>query len=94
MSATVIEIATADVVEAVEADATEATTKATPKKRDLKKIGKHLARQITRQGITEFPLDAVMAAKLVDRVQAKAIVAHAKAIIEARGGEFPAGVGV
>lgn len=90
MSADVIEIA------AVEVDTTEAEApaKASGKKRDLKKIGKHLARQITRQNITDYPLEAVMAAKLVDRVQAKAIVAHAAKVLESRGLTLPAGVGV
>lgn len=88
MSATVIDIATTEVVEV------EATTKTAGKKRDLKKIGKHLARQITRNEITDFPLEAIMVAKCVDRIQAKAVVAHAAAILESRGSALPAGVGV
>lgn len=66
--------------------------KGTVKKRDLAKIGRHLARQITRQGITEITLEAIMEAKRVDRVQAKSVVAHATKALEAKGLTFPAAV--
>ena len=81
MSATVVDIATAEVVEA---DATEATT-STAKRRDLKKIGRNLARQITKGSFADFTIDAVMQRKAVDRVQAKAVIAHATSTLEGRG---------
>lgn len=88
----VIEIITPE-VDTVEVE-TEDTTKVTRKRRDLAKIGRHLARQITRQGITDMPLEAIMVAKSVNKVQAQSVVAHAKATLEARGKELPEGVGV
>jgi hypothetical protein len=72
------------VVEVVEDD-----VKASPKKRNLVKIGRHLARQITRQGITSITVDAVMESKRVDRVQAKAIIKHAEQVLNSRGVAFP-----
>jgi hypothetical protein len=83
MSATVVEIATADTVE-VEAP------KGTSKRRDLKKIGKNLARQITKGSFADFTVEAVMERKAVDRVQAKAVIAHAAKTLEGRGIEAPA----
>ena len=88
----VIEIITPE-VDTVEVDTEDTTTKYTPKRRDLKKIGRHLARQITRQGITDMPLEAIMVAKCVDKKQAQSVVAHAKATLEARGLTLPEGVG-
>lgn len=89
----VIEIITPEVeVDTIEVD-TDTAKKATPKRRDLAKIGRHLARQITRQGVTDMPLEAIMVAKRVNKVQAQSVVAHAKATLEARGKELPAGIG-
>lgn len=79
----VIEIAPAAETVEVEAPKTAA------KRRDLKKIGKNLARQITKQGVTEMSLEAIMERKLVDRVQAKAIAAHATAVLTERGKPVP-----
>lgn len=86
MTATVTDIVTA--VETVKVEA--APAKASPKKRDLKKIGRNLARQVTKAGVTEMSIEAIMAAKLVDRVQAKAVVAHATAVLTERGKPVPA----
>lgn len=88
----VIEIITPE-VDTVEVETEDTTTKVTRKRRDLAKIGRHLARQITRQGITDMPLEAIMVAKSVNKVQAQSVVAHAKATLEARGKELPAGIG-
>ena len=79
----VIDITTA---EAVEVEAPKATT---AKRRDLAKIGRNLARQITKGGVTEMSLEAIMERKLVDRVQAKAVAAHATKTLEGRGLPVP-----
>lgn len=81
MTATITEIATA-----VETEV-EAPAKAAGKRRDLAKIGRNLARQQVKRGWAGT-LEDVMAQKLVDRVQAKAIVAHATKTLEARGKTF------
>ena len=83
MSAAVIDIATA---EAVEVEAPKGTA---AKRRNLAKIGRNLARQITKQGVTEMSLEAIMERKLVDRVQAKAVAAHAAAVLAERGKPVP-----
>jgi CBS-domain-containing membrane protein len=83
MSAAVIDIATA---ETVEVEAPQATT---AKRRDLKKIGRNLARQITKGSFADLTVDAVMERKAVDRVQAKAVIAHAVKTLEGRGIEAP-----
>jgi ribosomal protein L13 len=70
---TVVEVASAEAV------------KVSGKKRDLVKIGRHLARQIRRQGISEMSLEAVMEAKRVDRVQGKAVIRHCEKLLEQRG---------
>lgn len=85
MSATVTEIVTA--VETVEV---EAPAKASPKKRDLAKIGRNLARQITKGSFTDLTIEAVMERKAVDRVQAKAVIGHATKTLEGRGLPVPA----
>ena len=72
-------------VEAVEAEATTSTAK----RRDLKKIGRNLARQITKGSFADFTVDAVIERKAVDRVQAKAIIAHASKTLEGRGLPVP-----
>lgn len=82
MSATVVDIATAETVEV------EATT-STAKRRDLKKIGRNLARQITKGSFADLTVDAVMERKAVDRVQAKAVIAHAVKTLEGRGLPVP-----
>lgn len=83
MSATVTEIAF------VESDTVEVeeTVKPAGKKRDLARIGKNLARQQVKRGWTGT-IEDVMEQKLVDRTQAKAIVAHATKTLEARGKTF------
>ncbi len=81
MTATVTEIVTADTVEV------EAPVKPAGKKRDLARIGKNLARQQVKRGWTGT-IEDVMEQKLVDRAQAKAIVAHATKTLEARGKTF------
>lgn len=75
----VIEIAPADTTEV------EAPAKATGKRRDLAKIGRNLARQITKGSFDTFTVEAVMERKAADRVQAKSIIAHAVKTLEGRG---------
>lgn len=70
-------------------DVVDEDTKVAAKRRNLAKIGRHLARQITRQGITSITVDAVMESKSVDRVQAKAIIKHAEQVLNSRGKLFP-----
>jgi hypothetical protein len=83
MSAVVTEVAF------VEADTVEVEAPAKPagKKRDLARIGKNLARQQVKRGWAGT-IEDVMEQKLVDRAQAKAIVAHATKTLEARGKTF------
>jgi hypothetical protein len=80
----VVDIATAETVE-VEAPA----AKAAVYKRDLAKIGRNLARQITKGSFTDLTVEAVMERKAVDRVQAKAVIAHAAKTLEGRGKPVP-----
>lgn len=82
MTATVTNINTA-------ATEVEAPVKAAPKKRDLAKIGRNLARQITKGSFADFTVEAVMERKAVDRVQAKAVIAHAAKTLEGRGKAVP-----
>lgn len=84
MTATVTDIATAKTVEV------EAPAKATGKRRDLAKIGRNLARQITKGSFTDLTIEAVMERKAVDRVQAKAVIGHATKTLEGRGLPVPA----
>jgi predicted nucleic acid-binding Zn ribbon protein len=79
MSATVTEI--------VPVEAATVEAKPAGKKRDLARIGKNLARQQVKRGWTGT-IEDVMEQKLVDRAQAKAIVAHATKTLEARGKTF------
>jgi hypothetical protein len=81
----VVEIAPVETVE-VEAPA----AKAGGKKRDLAKIGRNLARQITKGSFDTFTVEAVMERKCVDRTQAKTIIAHATKTLEGRGKTAPA----
>jgi hypothetical protein len=80
----VVEIVTAETVEV------EAPKKAAGKTRDLAKIGRHLARQIAKQGVTEVEITSIMERKLVNREQAKAVIAHATKTLEGRGKPVPA----
>lgn len=68
---------------------TEVEAKATAKRRNLAKIGRNLARQITKGSFADFTIEAVMERKAVDRVQAKSVIAHAAKTLEARGLEVP-----
>ena len=82
----VVEIVTA---EAVEVETVEAPAKVAGKKRDLAKIGRNLARQITKGSFTDLTVEAVMERKAVDRVQAKAVISHAAKTLEGRGKPVP-----
>ena len=84
MTATVTDIATATAETEVEAPA-----KATSKRRDLAKIGRNLARQITKGSFTDLTVEAVMERKAVDRVQAKSVIDHATKTLEGRGLPVP-----
>ena len=72
-------------VEAADVDA----PKVTGKRRDLAKIGRNLARQITKGSFDTFTVDAVMERKSADRVQAKSIIAHAAKVLAERGKDVP-----
>jgi hypothetical protein len=72
-------------VEAADVDA----PKVTGKRRDLAKIGRNLARQITKGSFDTFTVDAVMERKAADRVQAKSIIAHAAKVLAERGKDVP-----
>jgi hypothetical protein len=71
-------------VETVEVEA-----KVSGKRRDLVKIGRHLARQISKGTGAPTTVEGVMERKLVDRVQAKAIIKHAEKLLAARGVQSP-----
>ena len=77
----VVEVA----VEAADVDA----PKVAVKRRDLAKIGRNLARQITKGSFDTFTVDAVMERKAADRVQAKSIIAHAAKVLAERGKDVP-----
>jgi hypothetical protein len=81
----VIDITTTD---AVEADV-DAPAQAGAKRRNLAKIGRNLARQITKGSFDTFTIEAVMERKAVDRVQAKSVIAHATKTLEGRGVTAP-----
>ena len=72
-------------VEAADVDA----PKVTGKRRDLAKIGRNLARQITKGSFDTFTVEAVMERKCTDRVQAKSIIAHAAKVLAERGKDVP-----
>ena len=72
-------------VEAADVDA----PKVAVKRRDLAKIGRNLARQITKGSFDTFTVDAVMERKSADRVQANSIIAHAAKVLAERGKDVP-----
>lgn len=73
----------------VKADAAQAPATPARKTRDLAKIGRSLARQITKGSFDTFTVQAVMERKSVDRVQAKAVISHATKTLEGRGKPVP-----
>jgi len=78
-----------NVVEAAVETEVEAPAAKAVYKRDLAKIGRNLARQITKGSFDTFTVEAVMQRKAVDRVQAKAVIGHAAKTLEGRGKPVP-----